>query len=53
MVTHTSDQNGGGVFSGQQVCSSDSYRELSFSSLGLEDIGCHFRKRKLLNTHKC
>lgn len=53
MVTHASDQNSGGVFPGQQVYSSDSYRTLSFSSLGLEDIGYHFKKRKLSSTHKC
>ena len=45
MVTHASDQNSGGVFPGQQVYSSASYRKLSFSSLGLADIGCHFKKR--------
>ena len=42
MVTHDSDQNSGEVLTGQWVYAGDSYRKLSFSSPGLEDIGCDF-----------
>lgn len=37
---------------GQQVYAGDSYRKLSFSSPGFEDIGCDFKKRQLICVHQ-